>query len=104
MKNEKWFGLSLDEIEKKLKTNAATGLSRKAARSRSAKGTESLYRTTRKRASKMILELFSDFTWVLLCIMFMCISSVAIELDNAALLWWYVLIPLVIHMKGSEKK
>lgn len=48
--------------------------------------------------------MLKDFTWVLLCVMFMCISSVAIELDNAALLWWYVLIPLVIHMKGSENK
>lgn len=48
--------------------------------------------------------MLEDFTWVLLCVMFVCISSVAVELDNAALLWWYVLIPLVVHMKGSANK
>ena len=34
MKNEKWFALDISQVEKKLKTNAASGLSRKAARYR----------------------------------------------------------------------
>ena len=35
--NEKWFSMPIDEVEKKLKTNAASGLNLKAAKARKSK-------------------------------------------------------------------
>ena len=69
--NEKWFLLTIDQIEKKLKTNAASGLSRKAARSachrvRSKAG--SLFFRTEKSLIGMVAEILSDFSLVILLI------------------------------------
>ena len=64
--SKKWHTLSTTQIENKLKTNAATGLSRKAARSRSAKSGEGLYYVQKKSILKMLLEVLSDFAWVLM--------------------------------------
>ncbi|MBO5937986.1 MAG: cation-transporting P-type ATPase [Clostridia bacterium] len=66
MKNEKWFRLSPEEIEQKLKTNAATGLSRKAARSRAQKNTGSLFVLPRQSPYKMLGDVFADFALILL--------------------------------------
>ena len=43
MTNEKWMSLSIDEVEKKLNTSAASGLSRKAARGRLQKAGENAF-------------------------------------------------------------
>lgn len=69
--NEKWFLMSVDEIEKKLKTNAASGLSLKAARSRASlhKKDSPFFTVKKKRADKMLLELFSDIFLVLLTLL-----------------------------------
>lgn len=67
--NEKWFHLSIPEIEKKLKTNAASGLSRKAARSawyRSFQKNPPLFIRKNKKAGKMLAEILSDFALVML--------------------------------------
>ena len=67
--NEKWFALSIGEIEKKLKTNAASGLSRKAARSawyRTGTKAGSLFIRKHKSIGKMWGEIFSDFALVIL--------------------------------------
>ncbi len=67
--NEKWFCLSIPEIEKKLKTNAASGLSRKAARSawyRSFQKIPPLFIRKSKKAGKMLAEILSDFALVML--------------------------------------
>ena len=64
--SKKWHTLSTTQIENKLKTNAATGLSRKAARSRSAKSDGGLYYVQKKSIFKMLLEVLSDFAWVLM--------------------------------------
>ena len=67
--NEKWFALSIKEIEKKLKTNAALGLSRKAARSAWHKGfskTQALFLRRKKSISKMLCETIGDFSVVIL--------------------------------------
>ena len=64
--SKKWHALSIEQIENKLKTNAATGLSRKAARSRSVKETENINQVHKKSIVKMLLEIFSDFAWVFL--------------------------------------
>lgn len=66
MKNEKWFALTPSEIEQKLKTNAATGLSRKAARSRAQKNEGSLFVLPQKSLFKIVGDVFSDFAVILL--------------------------------------
>ena len=69
--NEKWFDLSVEEIEKKLKTNAASGLTPKAARSRAGmhKKDEPFFTVKKRRVDKIILELFSDIFLVLLTLL-----------------------------------
>ena len=67
--NEKWFALSIVEIEKKLKTNAASGLSRKAARSawyRTGARAGNLFIRKSKPISAMIRECMSDFSLIML--------------------------------------
>ncbi len=66
--NEKWFSLSIPDIEKKLKTNAASGLSPKAARSRFRKKNTSFYIKPKRSIMSMLGELLTDFTLVLLII------------------------------------
>ena len=64
--NEKWFGYSIAELEKKLKTNAASGLSPRAARSRRGKGAGQLFYSPRKPWWKIVFDIFSDFALIIL--------------------------------------
>lgn len=67
--NEKWFSLSVSQTEKKLKTNAASGLSRKAARSawyRTFQKSQTLFIRKNKSISKMIGDVFADFALIIL--------------------------------------
>lgn len=70
--NEKWFSFSTAEIEQKLKTNAASGLSRKAARSawyrerRQSANSHTLFIRKSKSARKMFKEVISDFALIIL--------------------------------------
>lgn len=64
--NEKWFLMSVEEIEKKLKTNAASGLSVRAARSRSQAKEAPFFSVKKKRWDKLLLDLVSDFFLVML--------------------------------------
>lgn len=66
MKNEKWFALDISEIEKKLKTNAASGLSPKAARSRYDRANGSLFIPNKMSPLRMLGSLLSDFALILL--------------------------------------
>ncbi len=66
--NEKWFKLSIADIEKKLKTNAASGLSRKAARSRGNRGAGHLFYLPKKSVWRLILDILSDFSLIILLI------------------------------------
>jgi len=63
--NEKWFLLPVGDIEKKLKTNAASGLTVKAARSRVRKD-EPFFKIRKKSIGMLIVELFFDFSLLLL--------------------------------------
>lgn len=63
--NEKWFSLPIDEIEKKLKTNAAAGLSLKAAQARKGKDAP-FFRVKKKNVGVLFVELFNDFFLLLL--------------------------------------
>ena len=70
--NEKWFFLSIAQIEQKLKTNAASGLSRKAARSAWRyyfPKTGALYIHKKKSFARIIGDILSDFALVLLLIL-----------------------------------
>ncbi len=66
--NEKWFSISVSDIEKKLKTNAASGLSPKAARSRYRKNGHGFYIKPQKRLTSLFGEVLSDFAIALLII------------------------------------
>ena len=67
--NEKWFLLSIGEIEKKLKTNAASGLSRKAARSRCSNKYGTVFSVPVRSPLSYLGELMGDFAYVMLLIM-----------------------------------
>ncbi len=64
--NEKWFALTIEEIEKKLRTNAATGLSPKAARSRCNPKEPPFFKIKRRRCDKLFIDLLRDFFLVML--------------------------------------
>ena len=64
--NEQWFKLSIQQIEEKLKTNAALGLSQKAARSRVNKNAGDVFLTSHVSPLRAIGDLVSDFSWILL--------------------------------------
>ncbi len=70
--NEKWFSLSIAQTEKKLKTNAASGLNRRAARSawyknnRISRDGNRLFIRKKKNISKMLIEIISDFALIIL--------------------------------------
>ena len=66
MMNEQWFKLTIQQIEKKLKTNAALGLSRKAARSRVNKNSGSVFIFPKESPMQMLGDLVADFSWILL--------------------------------------
>jgi hypothetical protein len=79
MKNEKWFALDISEIEKKLKTNAASGLSPKAARSRYDRANGSLFIPSRMSPWRIAGSLFADFALILLLLT----SAVAVFFDDS---------------------
>ena len=64
--NEKWSSLSIEEIEQKLKTSAASGLSPKAARSRCEKMPTPFFTVKRKRIDMMLLDIVRDFFLIML--------------------------------------
>ena len=71
MMNEKWFLMSVEQIEKKLKTNAASGLPLAAALSRAErnKKEDPFFTVKKTRMDKMLLDLFSDIFLVLLTLL-----------------------------------
>lgn len=66
--NEKWFLNDVSDVEKKLKTNAASGLSPKAARSRYRKEDSRFFIKTKKKLSSLLGEILADFAFILLII------------------------------------
>lgn len=71
--NEKWFALSAADVENKLKTNAASGLSRKAARSRYNKSNGFLFVRRRESVPRMFGDMVSDISLMILAVM--CVVS-----------------------------
>ena len=64
--NEKWFSLTIEEIEKKLRTNAASGLSPKAARSRCNKNEAPFFTVKKKSWDKLLFDILRDFILIML--------------------------------------
>lgn len=105
MKNEKWFNLGISEIEKKLQTNAATGLSRKAARSRAQKNVGALFLLSKKSLWKIIGDLFFDFALILL-LLAAVISLIFEELNSGMtvllLLLGHVCLVGIFHYRSQR--
>ncbi len=83
MMNEQWSRLSIQEIEEKLKTNAALGLSRKAARSRVNKNAGDVFIAPRISPIRALGDLISDFSWLLL--VFCAFISLFFDDDHSGL-------------------
>ena len=66
--NEKWFLYNVADVEKKLKTNAASGLTPKAARSRVRRANSTYFISSNKPLSTLVREIMADFALVLLVI------------------------------------
>ena len=67
--NEKWFLYPVSEIEKKLKTNAASGLSRKAARSRCSEKNGKIFSLSVKSPLSYLGQIVADFAYIMLMVM-----------------------------------
>ena len=100
MMKEQWSKLSIRQIEEKLKTNAASGLSRKAARSRVNKNAGDVFITPHKSPLRIFGDLISDFSWLLL---FFC-AIISLFFDNygsgfvvVALLFGNLIVSFLFH-------
>ena len=91
--NEKWFLLPIGEIEKKLKTNAASGLTIKAARSRASKDS-SFFKIRKKNIGMLIVDLFVDFFLLLLTL----ISFFSLFFSGDRIIWSTALVFIVIEL------
>lgn len=91
MKNEKWFAMGIPLVEKKLKTNAATGLSRKAARSRVTRNAGSVFYLPRKLPIRLLADLLSDFSLIILLLT----ALVSLFFEEGRQLGWMVLLLIV---------
>ena len=103
--NRKWFALSIDQIEEKLDTNAASGLSIKEARSRKGKETP-FFKVKRKSIGALTVDLFSEFFLLLLALIsffalffpgerFLGIAVIIIVIVN-------IVLTLLIHFIGTR--
>ncbi len=100
--NEKWFWMSVEQIEKKLKTNAVLGLPLKAARSRAnlhkkEKRDTTFFTVKKKRLDKILLDLFSDVFLILLTLL--AIFSLFFEGD--AIICSGILVTVLINLALS---
>ena len=91
--NEKWFLLPIGEIEKKLKTNAASGLTIKAARSRASKDS-SFFKIRKKNIGMLIVDLFADFFLLLLTL----ISFFSLFFSGDRIIWSTALVFIAIEL------
>ena len=94
--NEKWFSLEIGEIENKLKTNAASGLSRKAARSRFRKeGKNEFFYMSQKSIGTCLAQMLGD-PMLLLMIAVTAIAAIFGNLSLAAVCAVLMLVNIVV--------
>ena len=103
--NRKWFELSIDQIEEKLDTNAASGLSLKEARSRKSKDTP-FFKVKHKNIGALAVDIFSEFFLLLLALIsFFALFFVGERLQGIALVIIIVvnlLLTFLIHFIGTR--
>ncbi len=95
--NEKWFALSTNEIEKKLKTNATTGLTPKVARSRCNRNEKPFFSVRKRGADKLLLDLLSDFFLVMLLL----VACLSLFFDEDYLIGSAMLVLLLVNLALS---
>lgn len=95
--NEKWMSLTLDEVEQKLNTNAASGLSRKAARSRRQKaGENAFFLLPHAKVVDCIREVMTQPSVVLLLVLGILLLFFEQSTQGRTLLWLTVLYALML--------
>ncbi len=102
--NEKWFSLSISDVEKKLKTNAASGISPKAARSRYKKKGSSFYIKRKKSVWSLFAEIVADFALILLMIssvMALCFTEYTMGVTVALIVAVNLCICLVLSYRAQ---
>ena len=97
MKNEKWFALDIPQVEAKLKTNAASGLSRKAARSRANRNAGSLFYVPAKAPFRLLAEIVSDFALIILLL----VATVSLFFEEGRRHGFLVLLLLLINVAST---
>ncbi len=76
--NEKWFAMSVADIERKLKTNATSGLAQKVASSRRNSKEKPFFSVKKKNPWEIILELLKDIFLIVLLI----VALISLFFDN----------------------
>ena len=97
MKNEKWFALDIAQVEAKLKTNAAAGLSRKAARSRVNRNAGSVFYSSSKKPIRLFTEMLSDFALIILLL----VATVSLFFEEGRRHGFLVLVLLFINLAAT---
>ncbi len=100
-----WFSQSIEQTEKKLKTNAASGLTRKAARARYSREAGTLFYSSGKSLPAMLAEIISDFALILLIIMAviaLCFSETATALSVLIIVFLNLAVTLVIYYRSQR--
>ncbi len=104
--NEKWFSLEISEIEQKLKTNAALGLSRKAARSRLKKdGKNTFFFLREKSIAECIRRVLFDPMLLLMIavdIIAAVFGSVATAITCGAIIFINVITAIFTYIKSCR--
>ncbi len=95
--NEKWFSLSVEEIEKKLRTNAATGLHPKAARARCNRKEQPFFKVRRRRWDKLLIDLLRDFFLVMLVL----VAIFSLCFEGEAIIGSAMLVLIVVNLALS---
>ena len=103
--SERWYSADISEIEKKLKTNAASGLSVKSARARAKREGQRFFITPKKPLGSMALNMLSDFALVLLIIsaaVALCFDEVIIGVGIGIAVAVNLLATTVIYIRSQR--
>lgn len=104
--NGKWYSLGINDVEKILKTNAASGLTRKAARSRARKsGGNSFFFVGTKSISSCFLSVISDPLLLLLIgvdVIAALFGETAVALSAAVLIFINVSLTFIAYFRSQR--
>lgn len=103
--NEKWFLSETSDVEKKLKTNAASGLSPKAARSRLRRLGSPFFISPKRSVPAMLGEIVSDFALILLIIssvIALCFTEYTTGVTISVIVFLNLLACLFLYFKSQR--